>query len=698
MRIVTTWIRGLVGSLVLAGMACAQGIYPPPETFPDLRLEVAGTVNAIARYDDGSNTWYLIGGDFDLVNGISRRNLARLNANGALDLAWRADTDGTVNALALAGDRLFVGGEFATVDGEPRGRLARVDADDGVVDPDWSPIANNLVRALQTDGDSVWAAGLFTAIDGTARRMIARIDADDASLPAFNAGFNGSEAFALLLDGGELYIGGAGKVKQTGNQRGLMKVNAANGASINWNPSIGPQGGSRIRALAADGTTVYAVGRIRRASNTTRGNGARFLKSNAALQAWNPGADAEIRALAVDTATSAVFVAGDFLNLAGHRRLARTDATSGVASGTWSADADRGVNALLVNGAQVLAGGSFTQLGVFGAQGGLARLSTVTGGIDNAFLGDAAGRGTVASFAFDADGGVILGGSFDAARQASETTLYPRQNVVRLLPGSFELDRTWAVNVVGEVNAVAIEGDNLFLGGNFTSVQASARTRLAKLSAASGALDATWLATADAPVRSLVADGAGARLYAASDFTVLGASLRAGECSAQPSEVNRDGDARERRDRIDVCEAVQPDADHVRRPERSFRRECEPDGRGVASGVTPLALDVGEAGRRGRPVRACAPELAAIQQCHVERLILSPVEVLGHEARSGLDEMTAPDRGRGDETAEVGGTHTQSCLPPDGATAIRLAEGNPRKESNDERRTGECTPPPTAHR
>jgi uncharacterized repeat protein (TIGR01451 family) len=528
MRSATTWIRGLVGSLVLAGTAGAQGIYPPPESLPDLRLEVAGTVNAIARYHDGGATWYLIGGDFDLVNGVTRHNLARLNANGALDVTWRADTDGTVNALALAGDRLFVGGEFARVDGEPRGRLARIDADDGVLDPDWSPMANNLVHALQTDGNSVWAAGLFTAVDGSNRRMVARIDADDASLPAFNANFNGSVAFALLLDGNELYIGGAGKVKSTGNQRGLMKVTATSGAAINWNPSIGPQGGSQIRALAADGSTVYAVGRLRRASNTARGNGARFLKSNGALQAWNPGADAEIRALALDPAAGAVFLAGDFLNLAGHRRLARTDATSGAASAGWSANADRGVNALLVNAAQVLVGGSFTQLGAFGAQGGLARLSGASGAVDASFLGDAAGRGTVAGFAFDAGGGVILGGSFDAARQGGESTLYPRANMARLLPGTFELDRNWAVNVVGEVNAVAIAGADLFLGGNFTSVQGTARTRLAKLAAANGALDAAWAPSADAPVRTLVADGAGARLYAAGDFVALGAAARAG--------------------------------------------------------------------------------------------------------------------------------------------------------------------------
>lgn len=524
------WALALVSAAGLAAsapFATAQGIFPAPEQFPDLRLEVAGTVHAIARYNDGVNTYYLIGGDFALVNGAPRRNLARLNANGTLDAAWRADTDGAVNAMALSGDRLFVGGAFANVDGAPRGRLARIDADDGVVDPSWSPMANNLVHALQADSTSVWAAGLFTSIDGTARRMVARIDANTASLPAFNANFAGSVAWALLLDGSDLYIGGEGKVKSSGNQRALMKVAASNGAAINWSASIGPQGGSRVRALAADATTIYAVGRLRRVSNTTRGNGARVLKTSGALQAWNPAADAEIRALALDPATSSVFVGGDFLNLAGHQRLARTDATSGAASGSWNANADRTARALLVDGAQLIAGGSFSRIGTTGAQGGLTRLATSNAAIDGAFLGDAAGRGYITSFAVDANGRVFIGGAFDAVRQDSEVTLYPRQNIARLVPGTYALDQTWSVNVGGEVNAVAVAGADLFVGGNFTTVQGLPRTRLAKLVAATGALDAGWLPTADAPVRNLAVDSNG-RLYVAGDFTLLSTTARSG--------------------------------------------------------------------------------------------------------------------------------------------------------------------------
>lgn len=534
MDLLQRWTLAVAATVGLCATApvAAQGLFPTPETFPDLRLEVAGTVNAIVKYNDGVADHYLIGGDFDLVNGEARQNLARLDADGVLDANWTADTDGAVLALALAGDQLFIGGSFGQVDGQTRVRLAKIDADDGGL-ANWAPDANNTVNALQADGSTVWAGGAFTVVEGQARRFVAAIDAGAGSVTSFNAAISGGGAVhALLLDGvaGELYIGGQGRLK--GSQRALLKVDATSGAAINWNPGIGPQGGSRIRALAMDATTVYAVGRIKRAGgNNARGNGARFLKAGASLQAWNPASDAEILAVALDGAFA--FVGGDFLNLGGHVRLARVDAASGAASVGWDADADRRVATLLLDGTNLLVGGGFASLAATDAQGGLSRLSSATAAIDVSFVGDAAGPGFVSAFAFDAVGGMIVGGSFDAARQDGELTLYPRRNIVRLLPSGgaeaqFELDRTWSVDVLGEVHGVAIDGNDLFISGNFSQVGASARLRLAKLAADTATVDPSWNQTADAPVRQLDVDGANARLYAVGDFTTFGGAARAG--------------------------------------------------------------------------------------------------------------------------------------------------------------------------
>ncbi len=528
-------VVGAVLSLALflvASQAQAQGVFPAPEAFPNLRLEVAGSVNAIVRYSDGGTDYYLIGGRFDLVGGEPRSNLARLLADGSPDPAWTAGTNATVHALAVAGGQLFVGGEFGLAGGQPRNRLAKFDLATAQLDAGWNPDANNTVFALQTDGSSVWAGGLFNVVGGTSRALVARIDAASGGVvQAFNAGVGGNAVYALLLDGTDLYVGGQGRMK--GNQRALIKVAAESGAAIVWNPGIGPQGGSRVRALAADGSTVYATGRIRRADNTARGNGARFLKSNAALQAWNPAADAEVLAVALDAATASAFIAGDFLNAGGSARLrlARTDATSGAVNAGWVANADRQAVSLLADGGFLLAGGSFAEISGTGAQGGVSRLATGDAAIDGSFVGDAAGVGTVRAYALDADGGVILGGSFDVARQEGSVTPFPRRNLLRLLPvggldPQYALDPAWSASTLGEVLTVAVAGADLYVGGNFTQVNGVARNRLARLVAATAVLDPAWLPGANGGVRHLLPDAGS--VYVAGDFTLLNATARAG--------------------------------------------------------------------------------------------------------------------------------------------------------------------------
>ena len=72
----------------------------------------------------------VVGGDFESVNGIVRHRLARLLSDGGLDnrFAATAAPDGSV--LALAQDRsgrILLGGDFSRVHGVTRSRIARLD-------------------------------------------------------------------------------------------------------------------------------------------------------------------------------------------------------------------------------------------------------------------------------------------------------------------------------------------------------------------------------------------------------------------------------------------------------------------------------------------------------------------------------------------------------------------------------------------
>ena len=85
-----------------------------------------GTVNDVVQQPDGK---YLIGGSFTSINGVRARNLARLNADGTLDVAFTANSSasGQVNSLALQADgNILVGGRFDSLAAAPRRLVGRL--------------------------------------------------------------------------------------------------------------------------------------------------------------------------------------------------------------------------------------------------------------------------------------------------------------------------------------------------------------------------------------------------------------------------------------------------------------------------------------------------------------------------------------------------------------------------------------------
>src|SRR6266566_3722123 len=71
-----------------------------------------------AAVPDGDGGWY-IGGGFIHVNGVLRKRLAHIRADGTLDPDWRPEANGngvSVTSLARIGSRLYVAGDFARLD------------------------------------------------------------------------------------------------------------------------------------------------------------------------------------------------------------------------------------------------------------------------------------------------------------------------------------------------------------------------------------------------------------------------------------------------------------------------------------------------------------------------------------------------------------------------------------------------------
>ncbi|MEO8010246.1 MAG: delta-60 repeat domain-containing protein, partial [Dokdonella sp.] len=161
---------------------------------------------AIALQVDGK---MVIGGFFTEVAGQPRNRIARLNADGSLDTTYNADANSWVNTVAVQPDgKLVLGGNFTTLAGQPRNRIARLNAD-GSLDTAFNPDANGLVFALavQLEGKMV-VGGSFTMIGGQPRNYIARLNANGSLDNAFNPGSNNQVTALALQPDGKLVVGG----------------------------------------------------------------------------------------------------------------------------------------------------------------------------------------------------------------------------------------------------------------------------------------------------------------------------------------------------------------------------------------------------------------------------------------------------------------------------------------------------------
>lgn len=133
-----------------------------------------------------------------------------------LDLAsaqavWNANANGTVFAVRVSGDELYVGGSFSLAGGQPRNGAASFDASSGLV-TGWNPdaakgLSLGEIYTFAFDSGVVYAGGTFDTIGGQSRRNLAALDPLTGAAQAWNPGPD-TWVQCLHMTGGSLLVGG----------------------------------------------------------------------------------------------------------------------------------------------------------------------------------------------------------------------------------------------------------------------------------------------------------------------------------------------------------------------------------------------------------------------------------------------------------------------------------------------------------
>jgi trimeric autotransporter adhesin len=379
-----------------------------------------------------SGSTVYLGGGFSLVGGVTRVNVAAVDATTGLATSWDAHADygfssgiplASIQGMGIFGNTLFVGGNLINIGGQPRKFAAALDLTTGNATT-WNPDPNMYAMSFYGAGDTIYMGGVFSAVSSIAR----------TNLAAFNL---------------------------------------SSGQVLPWSPSVM----TNVLALAIAGNNLYVGGEFYQVNGVTRSNLAAFDLSSGTLTSWNPSANVYVDALA--TWGNQLYAAGGFWTIGGVPRtnLAEFDISSGAMT-SWDPALNRAtVKALAVSGDTLYAGGLISTVA------GQARRRMVAFDLpthtlnswDPGFPTGASSVEVIVPF----EDRVYVGGRFNTVGGQNHTNLVAiDMETGQVLP--------WTANSDLPVYALAATTNLVFAGGDFTIIGGQKRRYLAAMDSATG--------------------------------------------------------------------------------------------------------------------------------------------------------------------------------------------------------------------
>jgi uncharacterized delta-60 repeat protein len=279
-----------------------------------------GSVFAVAAQPDGK---VLLGGAFGFVDGEPRNFIARLNADGHVDLSFDsgAGPNDSVQAAAVHPDAgVIIGGDFTAVNGASHSHLARLNPD-GSVDNNFVADADGVVRAIvvQPDG-KVLLGGDFNSVNGDTHSHVARLNEDGSVDGGFGAGTDNTVHSIALQNDGNVVIGGAFTTVNGSTLSGFALLNTDGTLDGSFNPGAGSDGVVYAVAVEADGKVIVA-GEFTSVSGADRIRFARLNVNGSVDTSFDPGTGANGTVYSIaGQPDSAVVIGGDFTVVNGIKR------------------------------------------------------------------------------------------------------------------------------------------------------------------------------------------------------------------------------------------------------------------------------------------------------------------------------------------------------------------------------------------
>ena len=430
----------------------------------DTRFGIPSGVSSEVRAITISGSNMYIGGLFTSVSGLQASRIAKWDGSswsslGSGVVLTTSPTDTSVDWIKVVGTDVYVAGQFNSAGGSTANNVAKW----STVTNTWTNLStgtNGRIYAMEVLGGVVYVGGAFTLAGGISARRIAKWDTSSSTWSTVGNGteITGSAVWAISAVGNNLYVGGS--------FTDAIGSNITKWDGTTWSP-LGTGVDSTVYAIAGSGSDVYVGGIFTIAGGISANRIAKWNESTSTWSALSTGTNSTVHSIAF--MGTDVIITGTFITVGGvsRSRIARWNGTSWSSLGSGldavrdSASPSLAGKALAVSGSNLFLGG------VFGKAGG------------NTAVNLAKWNGT--------DWKPI------SSRDVS------------------------GFGVSGNVRAIALDGNDIYIGGDFLYVGETAATRVAKWDGRSWSALGNGL---DARVARL--EVMGGQLYAGGLFTGSG--------------------------------------------------------------------------------------------------------------------------------------------------------------------------------
>lgn len=451
----------------------------------------------IAAQTDGK---ILIGGYFTSYNGVARKHIARLNSDGTLDTSFGSAVglDSTVKEIVLQPDgKILIIGDFLDFDGISRKNIARLNAD-GTLDTTFNPGngANGIETiAVQADG-KILIGGYFSTYNFTSRSCFARLNSDGTLDATFNlgTGFNGSVRKIIPQSNGKMVIGGSFTSYNGTAKNSIARINS-NG-TLDTSLDSGTGANESIYTI-----TVKTNGKILTGGNFTSFNTALIgrlaqLNEDGTIDTTflNPGGFGSGSNQSIDRmalqADGKILITGEYItsyNGILRKRLARlnSDGTLDTTFNPGTGPSSTVYTIATQNDGKILIGGRFGNYNSVSTNG-IARLNT-DGTLDTTFNIGTGVNNSIYSIAVQTDGKILISGLFTSFNGISRNRL-ARLNSDGTLDTAFD-PGAGPDNVI---YSIVIQTDGqIIIAGNFKKYNGTSKECIARLNT-DGTLDTTF--------------------------------------------------------------------------------------------------------------------------------------------------------------------------------------------------------------